>query len=185
MQKGQMETLDEDERDDRLDFHYSDWQVKSQHPLLEKLETKLRYQRMKREYDGANYSWKRTLLENTTQYKFIDNKATELCLNLKLYRKKIDFLTLKTANFDKNSAVLELKLNQKGDYKLTGSFGWNRKEFTLSPLKNRDAYTWKASLEKSIRDCVLSLDYKHELKDYEFTNDRTYDLVKCGVEYKF
>ena len=185
MQKGQMETVDEDDRDDSFDFRYSAWQVKSRHPLLERLETSLRYQRMKREYDGANYGWKRTLFENTNQYKIIDTKATDLSLNLKIYHKKIDFLALKNMNFDKNSAALEFKLNQKGDYKLTGSFGWNRKEYPLSPLKDRDAYTWKASLEKTISNFMLSLDYKHELKNYDFTHDRTYDVFKCGLECVF
>ena len=185
MQKGQMETVDEEDRDDSFDFRYSAWQVKSRHPLLERLETSLKYQRMKREYDGANYSWKRTLFENTTQYKIIDTKATDLSLNLKIYHKKIDFLVLNNMDFDKNSAALEFKLNQKGNYKLTGSFGWNRKVYPLSPLKNRDAYSWKASLEKTISNFTLSLDYKHELKEYDFTHDRTYDVVKCGAECVF
>ncbi|MFA5116318.1 MAG: hypothetical protein WC486_03450 [Candidatus Omnitrophota bacterium] len=185
IQKGQMQTQDEDERDDERDFKYTTWQVKSRHPLLKELETTLKYQMTKREYNGANYSWKRTLFENMVQYKLIDKKSTDLSANLKVYHKKIDFLVSRNSNYDKNSAALELKLNQKGDYKLSGGFGWNQKDYSFSPLRNRDAYTWKASLEKTISELTFYLDYKHELKDYEYASDRTYDVVKCAVEYRF
>ncbi len=185
IQKGKMETVDEDDRDDTYDFNYTSWQVKSTHPLLDSLETSLKYQRTKREYDGANYSWKRKLFENTSRYTLIDNKETELSLNLRIYHKRIDFLAMNNMDFEKNSAALEWKLNRKKDYKLSGGFGWNRKQYPLSPLKDRDAYSWKASLEKTICDFVLSLDYKHELKEYDYAHDRTYDVFKCGVEYRF
>lgn len=184
-QKGKAETLDEEGRDDKYDYKYLDWYVKTQHPVSEKLDLTFKYQRTERAYFKWDKSWYRIYLEADAQYKIFDDKIKNLTLDLKTYHKKLDFFTANSSDFYKNGTSFELKFNQKGSFKVGCGFSFNRKESELSPSKSRDAFSWKVQGEKTFSNITLFLDYKHELKDYDYASDRTYDVIKGGMELKF
>jgi len=186
-ENGKSETREEEVREDILDYKYERFTTKIDIPITSKLKNSFVHKLTQRKYSNWNKSWHQLRMDNTTRYTQIDDKTKSLYYELGLEYKESDFMVSDVSDSKQIAETLTITYDRKKNWKIKSGFTFRRKEFSSNPSSDSKRWVYTLGLEKTFSpDLSLAFDFRKEWRDYyKGPGDRTYDVFKMSLNYKF
>jgi hypothetical protein len=183
---GQRDTKDEDERDEDYDYKYQRRYIKTEHKIIKKLKTDLKYQYFKKDYLVSDLDHPGFYIKNSWEYKIFNDKDNKVDLRFSGENKEVKYSLKPDNNYYKKMLEIKTAYLRKKNYKTSLSWQGNFYDYNKSS-KDKKRYYVKLSGQKffSEGDLVLSLDFKYRYTDWEQKDDLEEEAVRVAFKCKF
>lgn len=180
----------EEEQEGDYYFKYRRWWLKTEHPVLERMYTVLKYTDYNKDYKDYetvdfDHSWYE--IENRWRYIVLKNPVKRLSLTFSYFHRETDYSQRKISSYDKDSVEMGAQYSWRNNWKALLKFGVSFYNYTIGREKDKKTYSIGIQFEKEIiaRKLALAVEYKWKLKDYELKPDVTQNAGRVSIDYKF
>lgn len=180
----------EEEQEGDYYFKYRRWWLKTEHPVLERMYTVLKYTDYNKDYKDYetvdfDHSWYE--IENRWRYIVLKNPVKRLSLTFSYFHRETDYSQRKNSSYDKDSVEMGAQYSWRNNWKALLKFGVGIYDYTIGREKDKKTYSMAIEFEKEIitRKLALAVEYKWKLKDYETKPDKIQNAGRVSIDYKF
>ena len=187
IEHGRDDTKEIQERDDNLRYRYNKWNIKTTHPLSEKLDTAFGFNSSRRDYFDAASDFKSWAIDNETGYSILQSKTSSLDFSLNSEHKEANFNLNNSLNYVKDSFGMDLIYKRKKNYGISANFKFSRYDYSANLSRNENDYLSELKLSKEFTkpDMELQFKYAYKYRDYQARTDTIQWWVNLGVEFGF
>jgi len=177
----------EEEQEGDYYFKYRRWWLKTEHPVLERMYTVLKYTDYNKDYTATNYDYSSYEIENQWRYIFLKNPVKRLSLVFAYLHRETDYSQMKISSYDKDSVEMGAQYSWRNNWKALLKFGVGFYNYIIGREKDKKTYSIGIQFEKEIiaRKLALATEYKWKLKDYELKPNVTQNAGRVSIDYKF
>ncbi len=187
LEHGRDDTKEIEERDDNLRYRYTKWEIKSRHPLFEKLDTAFRYGQNMRDYFDSASDYRGWFLENKTTYEIFESKASSLESSFESGHKETDYHLDDSLNYIKDSFSVELSYSRKKNCKIIPSFTFSQYNYPADINRKEKDYLSEVEFikELTLPDIKLKARYAYKFRDFRYVADVVQWWVSLGAALTF
>lgn len=180
----------EEEQEGDYYFKYSRWWLKTEHPVLERMYTVLKYtdyNKDYKDYETVNFDHSWYEIENRWRYVVLKNPVKRLSLTFGYFHRETDYSQRKISSYDKDSVEMGINYSLKNNWRALLNLGLGIYDYTMGREKDKKTYSMNIQFGKEIiaRKLALAMEYKWKLKDYEAKPDKTQNAGRVSIDYKF
>lgn len=177
----------EEEQEGDYYFRYCRWWLKTEHPVLERMYTVLKYTDYNKDYTTADYDYSWYEIENRWRYLFLKNPVKRLSFTFSYLHRETGYSQRKISSYDKDSVEMGAQYSWRNNWKALLKFGVGFYNYIIGREKDKKTYSIGIQFEKEIiaRKLALATEYKWKLKDYELKPDVTQNAGRVSIDYKF
>jgi hypothetical protein len=181
------EDMEEEEQEGDYYFAYRKWWWKTEHPVMERMYTVLKYTNYDKDYTSADYDYRWYEIENQWRYLFSKDHIKRLSLIFAYLHRETDYSQRKISSYDKDSIEIRAQYSWRNNWKALLNFGVGFYDYTIGRERDKTNYSLGVQFEKEIiaRKLALAAEYKWKLKDYELKPSVTQNAGRVSVGYKF
>ncbi|MEW6087764.1 MAG: hypothetical protein AB1498_05615 [bacterium] len=183
---GKRDTKDEDERDEDSDYEYRRYKAKSFHKINNRLNTGLKYEFFKKDYNVINLDHKGFYIENGYDYEVRDDMKKRIWLNFDMGRKDTIYSERTGNDYRKITANIKLNYNRKGNWKTSLGFEGNFYKYrNFDNDKKRYYARWSGEKVLLKNKLNVSADFKYRFTNYVNELDDEQESLRLGTSYEF
>lgn len=180
----------EEEQEGDYYFKYRRWWLKTEHPVLERMYTVLKYtdyNKDYKDYETVNFDHSWYEIENQWRYVVLKNPVKRLSLTFGYFHRETDYSQRKISSYDKDSVEMGINYSLKNNWRALLNLGLGIYDYTMGREKDKKTYSMNIQFGKEIiaRKLALAMEYKWKLKDYEAKPDKTQNAGRVSIDYKF
>jgi len=180
----------EEEQEGDYYFKYRRWWLKTEHPVLERMYTVLKYtdyNKDYKDYETVNFDHSWYEIENRWRYVVLKNPVKRLSLTFGYFHRETDYSQRKISSYDKDSVEMGINYSLKNNWRALLNLGLGIYDYTMGREKDKKTYSMNIQFGKEIiaRKLALAMEYKWKLKDYEAKPDKTQNAGRVSIDYKF
>lgn len=177
----------EEEQEGDYYFQYRGWWLKTEHPVLERISTILKYENYNKHYASADYDYQWFEVENRWKCLLLENSVRRFSFILGYLHRETDYSPMRISSYDKDSVEMEIQFSRRNSWSTVFCFELDIYDYTISREKDKNTYSATIQIEKEIitGKIALGVEYKLKLKDYELKPDVTQEAGRISMEYKF
>lgn len=178
---GQGDTKDEDDRDTDADYEYWNYYAKTEHELLRRLKTSIKYQYFKKDYMALDLGHNGFYVRNAWDYEILNDEKKRAWCGFEIEHKDVNYVQKSSCDYLKETLKLELNYQKKKDWK-------TKAEIARSLYSNdKERYFYIVSAEKFFLngDLALILDLKYKYTLYNEKFDAAHESARLSFNYRF
>jgi hypothetical protein len=183
---GQMDTKDDDKRDEDFDYEYLQFTAKTSHKVGKKLKMFFQYQYFRKDYLTADLDHAGFHFLSNWKYRMLDDRIQVVDLSFLSKHKEVDYSLKSGNNYRKETVELKGAYKNKKNWAMTGSVQGSFYNYH-DDTRDKNRYYFRLSFGKPFKKerLTLFLYLKYTFTDNKFANNTEEEAARISFEYTF